>query len=676
MSVSKQDCRTSAARGISDLAATLLATAAHADGSSVSTPEAFPLGVIVVSATRLPEAGLSADPVGAVVTWTEMRQFNRETVGSALNLLPGVTLSSNVRNEQLVYMRGFDPRQVPLFIDGTPVYVPYDGYVDFNRFGTYDVAAIQLAKGFTSIAYGPNTLGGAINVVSRKPTETLEGDLVLGLGGEDVRQAGLNAGTRQDRWYAQAGASLREADGFRLSSDFSPTATENGGQRNNADSRDTKWSLRVGITPRTSDEYALSYYRQDGDKGQPPSTDPAVARFWRWPQWDKESLYFNSRTALGPSETLVARLYRDEFDNEVRSYTDDTYTTLRTSGRGSVSTGISIHDDRTTGGALELQSNRLDRHALRLAVQQRQDRHEERDATDTVNSRYEDTLWSVGIEDMIALGERWQLALGVARQELEPDEIFSTSSAYSLPDDNDAIDYQAGLFFDEPATGQWHATIARKSRLPTMKDRYSQRLGNYVENPDLGAEQALNLEIGYHGAPRSWLSVEAAVFRSDVDDKIQSVFVAGGTSCSPVTPCQMQNVGEARHTGLELGLGITAGDRFEAGGNFTLLDQENRSDPDIRLTGVPDRKLFLYATAKATAWLELQASLEHNSDRWISNTAQLDGYTIGSMKATTHLPRDIIIEAGVDNVTDHDYELDMGFPAPGRSWFANLRHEF
>ena len=44
--------------------------------------------------------------------------------------------------------------------------------------------------------------------------------------------------------------------------------------------------------------------------------------------------------------------------------------------------------------------------------------------------------------------------------------------------------------------------------------------------------------------------------------------------------------------------------------------------------------------------------------------------------ATTHLPRDIIIEAGVDNVTDHDYELDMGFPAPGRSWFANLRHEF
>lgn len=644
--------------------------------SDASGPEAFPLGVIVVTATRLPEAGLSSDPVGAVVTWREMQQFNRDTVGKALNLLPGVTLSNNSRNEQLVYVRGFDARQVPLFIDGVPVYVPYDGYVDFNRFGTYDVAAIQLAKGFSSVAYGPNTLGGAINLVSRKPLDRFEGDLVLGGGNDNASLAGLNVGTQQGSWYAQAGASHRETDGFRLSSDFRPTATENGGRRNNADSRDTRWSLKLGVTPRETDEYVLSYYLQEGEKGQPPSTDPASARFWRWPSWDKESLYFSSRTALSSAESLVVRLYVDEFDNEVRSYTDGTYTTLKTSGRGSLSTGVSIYDDRTKGGALELQSDRLDGHALRLVAQQRQDQHEESDATAAVGTRYEDTLRSIGIEDMMALGGRWQLALGTARQELKPDGFYSASSAYTLPGTTRATDYQAGLFLDAFATGQWHATIARKSRLPTMKDRYSQRLGNYVENPDLGAEQALNMEIGYQGAPLSWLSVDAALFQSEVDDKIQSVFIAGGTSCSPVTPCQMRNVGEARYRGLELGLHATAGERFEAGGNFTLLDQENTSNPDIRLTGVPDRKLFLYATAKAFTWLDLQATLEHNSDRWISNTVQLDGFAIGSLKATIRPRANFSIEAGIDNFTDSNYELDAGFPAPGRSWFANLRHDF
>ena len=665
-------------RGIATLAAASLATSVLADETVAPppSPEPFTLGVIVVTASRLPVPALSQDPVGEAVSWQEMRRFNRETVGTALNLLPGVTLSNNSRNEQLVYVRGFDPRQVPLFIDGIPVYVPYDGYVDFNRFGTYDVAAIQLAKGFSSVAYGPNALGGAINVVSRRPTQRLEGDVALGTGSENARQAGLNVGTQQGSWYAQAGAALREGDGFRMSSDFRPTATEDGGRRDNADSRDTKWSLRLGLTPRATDEYALSYYRQDGEKGQPPSTDPASARYWRWPYWDKESLYFNSRTALGSNETLVARFYRDEFDNEVRSYTDGTYSVLRTSGRGSVSTGISLYDDSTTGGAVEVQSNRFDAHALRLVVQHKQDEHEERDATDTVNSRYEDTLQSFGLEDMVSFGERWQLALGVARQELEPDLVYNRSSAYTLPDSTSATDYQAGLFLDAGPTGEWHATVARKTRLPTLKDRYSQRLGNYVENPDLGAEEALNLEVGFRGTPLSWLGVEAALFQSDVDGKIQSMFVAGGTSCSPTTPCQMRNVGEARYTGFELGLRAQAGGRLEAGGNFTILDQENRSDPDIRLTGVPDRKVFLYVTAQALTWLDIQATLENNSERWISNTVQLDGYTIGSLKATVRAPYNLIIEAGVDNLTDRNYELDAGFPAPGRSWFASLRHEF
>ena len=32
-----------------------------------------------------------------------------------------------LRNEKTLTVRGFDSRQVPLFIDGIPVYVPYDG---------------------------------------------------------------------------------------------------------------------------------------------------------------------------------------------------------------------------------------------------------------------------------------------------------------------------------------------------------------------------------------------------------------------------------------------------------------------------------------------------------------------------------------------------------------------
>ncbi|CAG5074652.1 Vitamin B12 transporter BtuB [Dyadobacter sp. CECT 9623] len=77
---------------------------------------------------------------------------------NALNILPGVSIANvGQRNESVVYVRGFDLRQVPVFIDGVPVYVPYDGYVDMGRFTTFDLAEINVSKGFASILYGANT---------------------------------------------------------------------------------------------------------------------------------------------------------------------------------------------------------------------------------------------------------------------------------------------------------------------------------------------------------------------------------------------------------------------------------------------------------------------------------------------------------------------------------------
>lgn len=653
-----------------------LALALCAVGSAQATDEAFTLGTVTVTGARAQVGEMPQDQAGSQVTRREMLQFGRDTVGDAVNLLPGITLSNNSRNELLVFLRGFDARQVPLFVDGVPVYVPYDGYVDFNRFGTQDVAGIQVAKGFSSIAYGPNALGGAINVVTRKPSRAFEGDVSLGVAEGRDQRAALNLGTRQGIWYAQAGLSHRQADGFRLSRDFVATPTEDGGLRNNSDRRDSKLSLKVGLTPNKTDEYALAYYKQDGRKGNPPTTGTTGIRYWRWPYWDKESLYFVSSTALGAVETVKLRLYSDRFDNEVTSYTNATYTTLRTSGQGSVATGRSIYHDRTSGGAVELESRRFGGHTLRAVLQQRGDRHEEVDANAVRGALFEDTLRSFGIEDLIDIGERWQLSLGGARHELKPEAVFSSSSAYGLPRPTRATNLQAGVFHDLAATSRVYGTLARKSRLPTLKDRYSQRLGSFVENPALGAERSLNLEFGYVGQPLKNLAVEAAVFQSRVNDKIQSTFIAGGSSCSAATPCQVRNVGETRVNGVELGLRGQLDHWIELGGNLTLMKQKNVSDPSIRAIGVPDRKLFVHALVKPAAHWSLQATLEHNSARWASNTVQLSGYTVAGLKARWQPMKGLSLEVGGDNLADKLYELDAGFPSAGRSWYANVRHEF
>jgi iron complex outermembrane receptor protein len=644
-------------------------SAAWAESST--TP--FELGTITVNATRPQIGEIGEDQVASVVTRKDMRQFNRDNVGDALNLLSGVTVSNMQKNEKRIYVRGFDSRQVGLFIDGIPVYIPYDGLVDLNRFTTADLAAIQVAKGFSSVAYGPNTLGGAINLISRKPKALFEGDASVGFASGNERQASVNVGTNQGLWYLQAGASYIQSDNFPLSSSFSPTSTEDGGARNNSYRKDDKTSLKIGLTPNASDEYALSYYKQNGEKGQPPSTIPASARYWQWPYWNKESVYFTSKTALGQSETLKVRLYHDTYDNAINMYKDATYTALTTGG-----TGPSVYNDKTNGGSIELESTRFESQTLRFVTHYKEDQHNKYDKSGATLGieDFKDRLVSYAVEDNIQIRPDLMLSLGAAHHQLRPVTLYDSSKpTLTLPGAKTADDAQAGLFYDWTPAARLYTTIAQKTRLPTLSDRYSQSMSTYLENPGLQPEKAVNYEIGYQGTPWTNAKAEAAIFYSDISDKIQTWY-SNGASCTVANKCQRRNVGKVRASGVELGLRSPVSSRMELGGNYTYTNLENVSDPATKLTDVPRTKLTAHALFRPISAVDLIAFAEYNSSKWVSNTVSLEGFTTLNLKAVYRPAKNVSAEAGVTNLTDRNYSLADGFPNPGRMWFANANYQF
>ena len=104
----------------------------------------------------------------------------------------------------------------------------------------------------------------------------------------------------------QLGASYLDADSFPLPRgfrDYKKQPTDTGSNRENADRTDKRLSFKLGLTPNATDEYAIGYVRQEGEKGNPvytgQSTQKNAVRYWRWPYWDKDSLYFLSSTRLG-----------------------------------------------------------------------------------------------------------------------------------------------------------------------------------------------------------------------------------------------------------------------------------------------------------------------------------------------------------------------------------------
>lgn len=666
------------------LAAGALAAAcqpALADTASASAGSTFDLGVVEI--TGRADAAAPAYPLVERITGEALRRHERHDVTEAMNLLPGVMIENvGSRNERVVFIRGFDSRQVPLYVDGIPVYVPYSGSIDLARFTSFDLAEIQVTKGFTSVLYGPNTLGGSINLVSRRPTRALEVDVLAGAGFDDgwrhdSRRLAVNLGTRQGRWYLQAGASLLDRDSFSVSGDYAPGGAEDGGRRDNSDIRDRKLSLKLGFTPEAGDEYAISYYRQDGEKGTPPYAGAydLRARFWRWPVYDKESLYVLSRTRFAGGSYLRLRAYVDKYVNLLRSFDDDSYTT-----QNRPYAFDSLYDDHTWGGGAEWGMDIAPGHLLKLAASIKRDFHEEEDDADEPREKFEDETVSLAIEDTWTPDDATQVIAGLSwnhQKSLRADQKLADGTLAPFPTgSDDAVNLQLGWFRQLDRATRIHATAGRKTRFPNISNRFSGRLGSSLPNPDLKAEESTNLEIGADG-DLGQLKLGGAVFLSRLSEAIQSVSIDDSLCAQP--PCtQTQNIERQDNKGIELYLDAALGAAADLHLDYTWLDRKNRTRPEIKPIDTPEHKAFASLVYRVAPAVELVASVVYESSRLSESPGErgVGAFTVANLKGSWKLPDGLVAEFGVDNLMDRDWGYDEGYPEPGRHYFLNLRYVY
>lgn len=177
----------------------------------------FTLGQIEVIGEK------ASDLSTARIDQAELQKNNQDRVSDVAKSTPGVFVEhGGARNEYNLLVRGFNARRVPVFMDGIPVYVPYDGEMDLGRFTTFDLSRIDISKGASSVLYGANTMGGAVNLISKKPTKPFEGSIGYGFshgksGGTASNKTDFNLGTKQELFYAQISGSFVEKQGLQLS---------------------------------------------------------------------------------------------------------------------------------------------------------------------------------------------------------------------------------------------------------------------------------------------------------------------------------------------------------------------------------------------------------------------------------------------------------------------------
>lgn len=698
----------------------------------------FNLGRVEVTVSG---SSTAPSPVAGSIGQSEIRSLNLTTAAKALDYLPGVSIQhiATNRNEAGIMVRGFSTRgQVPLYIDGIPISVPYDGYVDFNRFLTSDIAEVQVARGYSSPLMGPNALGGSINMVTQEPAKKLNADALIGTGSGGTLLSSLRLGTRWRRFFFQGSLDWQQLSFIPLSGDFTVLQYRNlphttmTDRLNHSWSRDEKFSGRAGWTPRSGDEYVFSYINLKGQKGVPlyqgPNTNAVYRNFWTWPYWDMVNYYFHSNTQLGESSSLKLRAFYNQFLNDIDMYADDTYGFFNANG------AHSMYDEHNDGFSSEFNTRIVPRNSLSASFFFKDDTHRERSnyparppfpllTPDLVDR---DQQSAIGAQDVIDILPRLRATVGFSADHFNglQGQAYNSSQTGLLPFTCIASPHntsfsgctahvwnfnpQASLSYTVGSAGNLFLTFADRGRFPMLKDIYSAGLGSGLPNPDLQPERSRSWNLGYSHLIKARTLVQIVLFRSSLRDAIESVYVTdpGSTTGNPFCPnsriigfcSEMANIGKEVHQGLEFELRSAPISRLTVNASYSYLNRTIQYDfsslPSVSpvntsisiLPILPRNKVIGTATVRTfhdvlgivNFRYEAGLTLQDTTYPAMSPLFAAFGESFASTDLGVVAPiwKGATAQLGVKNLFDRNYFYNAGFPEAGRTWFLNFRYSF
>jgi iron complex outermembrane receptor protein len=638
---------------------------------------------------------------GTTISQADVRQFNRDSLDTAILLASGASVSSvGARNETDIWIRGFDRWRVPLYQDGIPIYLPVDDRIDFGRFSTLDLAEIQISKGFASVIDGPGAMGGSINLVSRLVSKPFEGEARVGVtadssGSYQGWTSDLFAGSRQANWFVQGAGSFTSQNHFRLSDDFSPGTFQGPGNRLGSQHQDYKINLKAGYTSNSGGEYAVNFIDQVGTKGNPvvdsavPPSGLKQVRYWDWPSWDKKSYYWLSKNELDDRGSYVkTRIYYDRFFNQL-----DSFDTIDYDSQNTPKSFNSTYDDRAAGTSVELSETLpggID--TIRVAGHFRWDQHNETESTRNAPfapfylqpwETAQETTSSLALENIYHPMATWDVIAGVSYdyRHLVGDSQwiaagvtppYGSSFAYPVADKH-ALNGEVAAVYRYSADGSVHASYADRSRFPTLFEMYSTRFGTFKNNPDLQPERSHYLQVGIADTVYGTHLVVNAFYAKVVDGIV-------AVALSPVLS-ESQNVGVEKREGYELELSRQILSSLKAGVNFSGLTRVIEGGNTVA-TDTPNHKFFGFMEWRPIEQLAIVPSLDIEDKRWlqsaVNNTVYYRGgsFSMLNVKAAYQFLPEAMFEVGTTNLGDRNYVIEDGYHAPGRQYFANVRVTF
>ena len=654
-----------------------IATMAFATDTKIKNGQIFSLGEVVVTGEN------STVNLATTVTEVSMEEIAAKgatSVAEALEFLPGVFVQSGGKGEAHVSIRGFEQRQVKILIDGIPARENYFGTVDLSMLPAEFISKITITKGASSVLYGSNTMGGVINIITKKGTQTPQTTFTTSFGDYDTANYSLSHGGSSGNLNYWFSGGYQESDGFRLSSDFNDddphvglgtSFNEDGGKRDLSDYRKKSLDMKVGYDPGGDSSLYLSFDYVNNERGMPTFYN----RYWAYDRWKQWQLNLTGEHRFTDALKVKTRLFYVKHDDGITDVSWDADHT--TSGKKWFEK--SYYDDDSIGGELQTIVDLSQKNTLRMGLNFMKDIHKEGNylsddcwnvlkGTSSVGwepeEEYAAHTYTLAVEDEIQPFDRLSLVMGVSYNVFEPTE----TSDQPEPGKTDTIDPQIGIVFEMTDATSFHGSLGRKTRFPSLKELYSTLVGG---NPDLKSEKTLAYELGIEHKFFPKAAGKLAFFYNDIDDLIDTTKVNGDKV--------YVNINKSTIYGLEANFDLNLSPALDTSLNYTFMSTEDESNNDRELEGRPRHRLNLSLGYRFSFGLKADLQATYNRRQYWENDdyewEKLPDYFLINAKLTQKLKKismfDTELFIHASNILDKDYYETNG-PEPGLNFLAGI----
>jgi len=590
----------------------------------------------VVTATRVATAVTDTIADVSIIDRATLELAGQTSLREVLSQQPGVQTASSgsYRSTAGIFLRGSVTSQTLVLIDGVRVGSATSGGASLENIPLSRIERIEILRGAASALYGPDAVGGVIQIFTREASPGLQMDASVGVGTDGQQQAGASLRGSDGALGYSLGVSREKASGISVISN--PIS----GSYNPDEDGFSSSSVDAKLSARLNREHAVSVslLRSDSDYqfdsvpfpnplGLTRITSEARAKVGlanATLKWDAQWLtLWHSTVTIGSSdEQSLADYFRladGAFGGNTRFNTSRRQATWQndiTLGKDVLSVMLEGRNETVDSNTAYTVTSRDVRSAL---------------ASYAVNRPAWNTLVVARNDDNSQFGNFNNWAL---------------SGGYRVTDSMRAV-----------------ASVGTSFQAPSFNQLYYPGFGNPSLQPQ--RNRATELGLKYHLGS---VSLGAVAYNND----IQGFIV-------PTTNVQSSL---AVLRGITLSGDVQTGDTgFSV--SYDYADPRSYSafaaSNDLRLVRVARNMLNARVTHRlgdvnVFAELKLSGDREDNNLSF-SGRDLLPGYTLLNVGANWRVQKNVLLLARINNMTDAQYQLANGFSMPGRNLFVSMNWE-